>query len=356
VLVRNLFRNPYLRSYGVALLTPCLATLLIMALRPALERGIMAPFLATVMLSAWFGGLGPGLVATFLSVGMSAYFFLEPTYSLAVQSLDDIAQLIVFSMVAALISVLNTAHKRAHAALLASRERQNQLYEELKKLQKGYSEAIWTEQRKIAQELQEGIGKDLTGMGFLCKVLTDRLVDPEDHRLAGKLSEGLEGALGQIRGLAHGVCPVELYAEGLMAALARLAASIESVYKVSCQFDCQKPVFVKDNQVGDHLYRLAQEVALSAIKYHRSTEIRIILDEVEDKVELTIRSNGVATETQFVSQEESALRIIRYRAAATGALLRIETTPDRGMRVTCQLPIGELNVRTDAQFDGGLHG
>src|SRR6185295_15929757 len=92
--------------YGVAVVSIGLVTGLTIVLQPYLKHGVMAIFFASVMFSAWYGGLGPGLVASALSVLASRYYFFPPIYSFAVHSDDDLAQIVVFSIVTLLISVL----------------------------------------------------------------------------------------------------------------------------------------------------------------------------------------------------------------------------------------------------------
>src|SRR5262249_36756569 len=57
------------------------------------------------------------------SVVSTDFFFIKPTYSLTVESADDIAELVVFSVVAIVISVLQTAQKKAKTALQALNEK-----------------------------------------------------------------------------------------------------------------------------------------------------------------------------------------------------------------------------------------
>jgi len=116
-------RSPRIARFGIALVAVGAATLLTFLLRPFLERGIFALYFAAVMASALYGGLGPGLLATVLSLLISDFFFITPTFSLAVHSADDFAQLVVFSLVALLISVLNSGIKRVRRDLLESDER-----------------------------------------------------------------------------------------------------------------------------------------------------------------------------------------------------------------------------------------
>lgn len=69
-------------------------------------------FLAAVITSAALWGLGPSLFAAVLSVAGGTYFFYSPIYSFAVASSQDIADLAMFVIVAALTSRLATGVRR----------------------------------------------------------------------------------------------------------------------------------------------------------------------------------------------------------------------------------------------------
>jgi PAS domain S-box-containing protein len=70
-------------------------------------------FLAAVVVSAWYGGMRPALLSTLLGILAINYFFEAPAYSLAISSLRTGVSLVVFGLVALLVSTL---HARARAA------------------------------------------------------------------------------------------------------------------------------------------------------------------------------------------------------------------------------------------------
>jgi signal transduction histidine kinase len=106
-----------LAGYGLALAAVALA----LAAGLALARlATPAPFafslfLAAVTVSAWYGGLGPGLAATLVGALAVAYFFVSPRYSLAVTTIGAVVDLLVFTLVALLISSVNASLRRARA-------------------------------------------------------------------------------------------------------------------------------------------------------------------------------------------------------------------------------------------------
>ncbi|MCL4799292.1 MAG: DUF4118 domain-containing protein [Burkholderiales bacterium] len=78
-------------------------------------------FIAAVVASAVLWGLGPSLFAAVLSVAAGSYFFYSPIYSFRVANPQDLVDLAVFVVVAALTSRLAA---RARARALEARRRQ----------------------------------------------------------------------------------------------------------------------------------------------------------------------------------------------------------------------------------------
>ncbi|HEY9620724.1 MAG TPA: PAS domain S-box protein [Crinalium sp.] len=103
-----MFKPTRLLRYGVALGSVALALMLTLLLRPLLAPTVLPLFFLAVTFSTWYGGRGVGFVATILSVLVSQYFLLPPSDSWFPISSAAIAELIVFSLVTLLISMLES--------------------------------------------------------------------------------------------------------------------------------------------------------------------------------------------------------------------------------------------------------
>lgn len=79
-------------------------------------------FFVAVMVSAWFGGLGPGLLATALAGWASAYYFYDTPPGTGAFGWDDALRLMVFLMMALLISFLLNMRRRAERQLRNANE------------------------------------------------------------------------------------------------------------------------------------------------------------------------------------------------------------------------------------------
>lgn len=323
------FRNNLAWRYGVAVLSTGLTTGVTILLHRYLSHGVMALLMASVMISAWYGGFGPGLLASILSVLASQFFFFPPIYSLAVESGDDIAQIIMFSIVTVLITSLTHAQKKALQELVASKERLQE-----------YAEAVWEQHRRLASELHDSLGQELTGLGFLSKGLAKETEGTPAAAAAHKIKEGVQRALEQIRDLAKGVMPVEHQADGLMAALQQLTQSVSSSFGLVCRLESSGPVLVEDHTSASQLYRIAQEAVTNAMKHARPRSVVVFLTRNGEGITLQVVDDGIGIPEEAVnSGRGSGLSIMKYRAAALGATLRIQRNPPGGTTVMCFLPV-----------------
>lgn len=116
----------WLWRYGLALAAVVAAVLLTLLLRPLLNPAVAPLFTVAVGVSAWCGGRGPGLMAALLSVLSLNYFFLAPLDQFTL-SLDDLARLAVFTLIALLIGWLKAELREAESVLRASEERYRDL-------------------------------------------------------------------------------------------------------------------------------------------------------------------------------------------------------------------------------------
>ena len=192
------------------------------------------------------------------------------------------------------------------------------------------------EQRRIAQDLHDGLGQVLTGTLYLTSNLqqtlaaNSRLEAEPLVRIVGLLSE----AIAQTRSLARGLHPVKDEPNGLLVALEELAARTQTIFQVRCRLNCRRPVLVADNPTATHLYRIAQEAVTNAVKHGQPNHIAIALTKSPSRIRLVVTDNGTGISLERPS-EGMGLRIMRHRADAIGAGLVILKNPQGGTSVIC---------------------
>jgi signal transduction histidine kinase len=195
------------------------------------------------------------------------------------------------------------------------------------------------EQRRIAQDLHDGLGQQLAGVWCLSDVLRKNLEtqDSSEAAAAEKIARLLSTALEQTRNLAKGLHPVAPESDGLMSALENLAGNAADLFEVSSQFKCREPVPVEDNSIATHLYRIAQEAVTNSIKHGRARNIEIGLSSNSEQIILSVCDDGIGFRRPAGQAEGLGLRTMSYRARLIGGTLLVQRQTEGGTKVVCTI-------------------
>jgi len=211
---------------------------------------------------------------------------------------------------------------------------------ERKRLEKEILEISEREQRRIGQDLHDGLCQHLAGIEMLSQVLAQRLAarNKNGAARATEIAKAVREAIMQTRLLARGLSPVTLESEGLMSALAELAFNTEKIFGVYCVFDCRKTVKFDDQAAATHLFRIAQEAVSNAIKHGKAKLITIRLHEEPAYLRLSVTDNGGGFPDKFSGGTGMGLRIMQTRIGMIGGSVTFDRNPGGGVRVTCTAP------------------
>jgi PAS domain S-box-containing protein len=212
---------------------------------------------------------------------------------------------------------------------------------ERKHLEKTILEISAREQRRIGQDLHDGLGQHLTGIAFMSKVQEQKLMEkalPEAAD-AGKIVNLVNEAIHKTRELARGLLPVVSDAQGLMSALQQWAGEVEDLFAVTCRFQCITPVLIHDDTVATHLYYVAREAVNNAIKHGHAGQIVIRLAADQHQGALTIQDDGYGIGSAVPADKGMGLHLMNYRARMVGGSLEVQRVPTGGTMVTCLFPV-----------------
>jgi PAS domain S-box-containing protein len=202
--------------------------------------------------------------------------------------------------------------------------------------------AAENEQRRIAQDLHDGLCQKLGGVRYMCDALSRRLapLSPTASRAAARLSSILQSSILEARGIARGLHPVKPEPNGLMSALREFASTTSSLFRVRCRFVAPAPVMVHDHAVATHLFRIAQEATSNAIRHARAHRVTLRLASPDGAIlHLTVNSDGRALPRNPFAKQGLGLQTMAYRASLIGGVLHLEPGRRGGGRLSCKCPI-----------------
>jgi PAS domain S-box-containing protein len=215
---------------------------------------------------------------------------------------------------------------------------------ERKRLEKTILEISAREQRRIGQDLHDGLGQHLTGIAFMTKVQEQKLMEKRlpEAADASKIVELVNQAIHKTRELARGLAPVVSDSRGLMSALQQWASEVEDLFALNCAFQCYSPVLIHDDTVATHLYYIAREAVNNAIKHGHARQIFIRLAADAEQGTLSIEDDGSGIGKIAPGNKGMGLHLMNYRARMVGGSLEVQSTVTGGTVVTCLFPVSPL--------------
>lgn len=193
------------------------------------------------------------------------------------------------------------------------------------------------EQRRVGQDLHDGLYQVLAAVAMLAEALKGKLAQKagREAEVASAISAHAQQAIELARMLSHGLSAVDVEVNGLIHALKVMADNTATLMRIECVFHCDEPILIEDPAKSTHLYRIAQEAINNAIKHGNARRIDVALSKTEERVELKIADDGVGFQPESNSNGGMGLHNMKYRAGTIGARLEIQPTSPRGTEVIC---------------------
>jgi len=307
-------------------------------------------YLFALGLATWFVGKRFAFFISGLSVAVSLVGDLATggRYSSRLVPWWNASILLAFYVVVVwLLAKLRTFHGELEAEV---KQRTAALTNEMadrERLERELLEVSEREQRRIGYDLHDSLGQHLTGAALAGQVLEEKLATRglAEAADANKVVELVEEGIALSRKLAKGLHPIEMEAEGLMQALEELAATSSELLKVSCRFECDSPVLIRDTGTSMHLYRIAQEAISNAVKHGKARNIIIYLEALDDGIALRVKDDGTGLPDSLPKNAGMGLRIMAHRASIVGATFQARRDDPDGTMVSCMVRHKEASGR-----------
>lgn len=200
-------------------------------------------------------------------------------------------------------------------------------------------EAIGGEQRRIAQEMHDGLGQELTGLALSVRALANRAQKERDvisvdlDQLALLATSCIQDAHRIVQGLS----PLT-NADGNLDAALDLLAQRSSLSGTRVQFRSRHETLpMIELKIRNHLYRIAQEAVQNALKHSGARNIDIELASRPGDLRLSVIDDGHGLAAAIDSRSGLGMRTMRFRASAIGGRLSISRGAKGGNTVVCEV-------------------
>lgn len=205
--------------------------------------------------------------------------------------------------------------------------------------------AVWRvqedERRRLARELHDGLGQNLTALKHRLAQLGDGLA-PTQRALRDELDAAIalcSGALEDTRNLSRLLRPPMLDDLGLEPALHWLARSIEQAAGMAVVVEIE-PLPVLDGELQTLLFRIAQEGLNNAAKHAAAGSVLLRLIARDRRLQLQVIDDGRGFDPgQVASAGGSGLGSMRERVHLHGGQLELRSSPGHGTRLRATVPL-----------------
>lgn len=193
------------------------------------------------------------------------------------------------------------------------------------------------ERARIARELHDEVGQNLTALAML---LT-RLADESDDAMATRLRAARESTLGtvdDVRRIARQLRPDLLDELGLTAALTTLCDRMCESTGIRIVRELPRDLPQLSPEVQTVLYRVAQE-SLTNVARHAGAETALMrLERGPGSVVLTVRDDGRGFPNGVPPERQGGIRGMRERALLVGGALAVKQSAGGGVEVRFEVP------------------
>jgi signal transduction histidine kinase len=194
--------------------------------------------------------------------------------------------------------------------------------------------AAAAERERLARDLHDAVTQSLFSVSAIAEALPEiwERDRAEARRGLEQLRQLTQGALAEMRSLLLELRPSALTEQKLDVLVHQLTEAMISRTRipVTAQVtgDCALPV-----EASIALYRIAQEALNNIVKHARASRARVELHCEAGYARLCISDDGRGFDPAAAQSGQLGLDIMRERAQAIGAHLRIESQPDQGTRI-----------------------
>ena len=223
---------------------------------------------------------------------------------------------------------------------MQERERAEEAREELRRQ---LIHAQEEERRRIARELHDQMGQNLTALNMGLKTLADNNHSAIDQvrplqELAAQTARDLHRVAMELR-------PAPLDDLGLIKAIRNLAEgwADRCGIETDLALEAYQPAGVS-SEIETTLYRIIQEALNNVAKHSGATRVSIVLRRTSDQVQAIIEDNGRGFDTTRANDRTDGrghlgLVGIEERLAGMNGSLHLESAPNNGTTMVVRIPI-----------------
>ena len=197
------------------------------------------------------------------------------------------------------------------------------------------------ERTRIAREIHDDLGGNLTAIKMALMMLTQRL--PADNPLLIERAEYVDALVDRSIEAVHRISldlRPSMLDFGLVAALEWQSREFEKQNGIACAFSSSEKEIDLSLDHATALFRIFQEALTNIAKHAKASQVTVRLQRLRHQISLTIADNGVGVnQTDRLKPGSFGLRGMNERARALGGTMTLAQAPGGGAVVTIKIKL-----------------
>lgn len=218
-------------------------------------------------------------------------------------------------------------------------------YELLRELASRRETAREEERKRIARELHDELGQQLTALRMGASALRMRFGrdNPAVAEAIQKLLPLADTTMQVVRDVVASLRPAVLDA-GIAAALEWLAAEFSRSSDAVCHLRVheEQVSLAEDGSIA--VFRIVQEALTNIARHAHARHVFVTLDQVDDYCVLDIRDDGKGFDPVAIRRKSFGLAGMKERALMLGGEISVASSPGHGTSITVRVPMGHAHA------------
>jgi signal transduction histidine kinase len=237
---------------------------------------------------------------------------------------------------------------RAKVSVFAELHRKSRQLEALNRELRRLSTSLITtqdeERRRIARELHDELGQDLTAVKMMLQsLLRDGSSNEARDNVIADVTEVIDGALQQVRHMSYLLHPPLLDEIGLRSALGWYLDGLSKRGGIETTMSLQPPDFPRlAHDLETAIFRVIQEALTNVVRHSQARKAWITLVKNESEIIATVRDDGVGVLNEVAEFRPESIGVgiggMQQRVKELGGELRLQNA-EPGTIVEAVIPI-----------------
>jgi len=205
---------------------------------------------------------------------------------------------------------------------------------------KAIFEATENERKRIASDLHDGVGQQLSGLKLAFSKLGAEIKSetPTQEERVDRLAQVIDEACVDVRTISHEMMPKSLGEFGLVSAIDDMLQKSLKISGIAYEFEPMGVDSRFDEQTEISLYRVCQELVNNVVKHSEASQVDIQLYKAGAQLIMMVEDDGKGIPEQITSNG-IGMKNMRNRISSLKGQLSIEPGPEKGTVVTVRVPV-----------------